>query len=102
MIVISLTPPDMACNQPFDMATHNIMCLVKRHAYKVSFTLPHVPHAMSDEAQLRLHVQVRGACQAGEFGLSLGDTERLYEDLRQIIEYWQTERQKSRRSKPVS
>jgi hypothetical protein len=102
MTIISLAPPDMACDQAFDRATRDVMCLVKRPAYELAFTLPHVPHAMRDETQLRLHVHVKWACQAGEFVLSLGDTARLYEDLLQIIEYWRTEGQKSGRSKPVS
>ena len=101
MTVISLAPPAMACDQPFDLATHDVMCLVKRQTYELAFTLPHVPHAMRAEAKLRLHMHVKWACRAGEFALSLGDTERLYEDLLRVIEYCHTERQKRGRSKPV-
>jgi hypothetical protein len=102
MAGISLAPPTMACDQPFDLATHDVMCLVKRQTYELAFTLPRVPHAVRDEAQLRLHLHVKWACRAGELVLSLGDTERLHADLLQMIEYWQIERQKSGRLKPVS
>jgi hypothetical protein len=100
-MTVSIATPDISCNQPFDVATHDVMCLVKRHAYELVFALPHALHAMADEAQLRLQVHVKWPCQAGGFVLSLKDVERFYEDLGQMIEYWQTERQKIAMSKPV-
>ena len=56
---------------------------------------------MADEAQLWLHVQVKWLGQVGGFVLLLRDIARAYAALLQMIEYWQTERQKSAMSRPV-
>jgi hypothetical protein len=101
-MTVSLATPDITCDQSFDVATHDVICLVKRHAYELAFALPHSPQAMADKAQLRLHVHVRWPCQAGGFVLSLGDIERFYADLLQMIEYWHTERQKTGLTKPTT
>ena len=100
-MTVSLATPDMSCKQPFDVRTHDVMCLVKRHAYELVFALPQALHAMTDEAQLCLHVHVKRPCQAGQFVPPLGDIQRFHEDLLQMIEYWQTERQKITMSKPM-
>ena len=100
-MTVLLATPDMSNHQSFDVATHDVMCLVKRHAYELAFALPHSLHAMADEAQLCLHVHVKWPGQAGGFVLPQRDIARVYADLLQMIEYWQTERQKIARSRPV-
>lgn len=101
-MMVSLVTPDASCDQPFEVVTHDVMCLVKRHAYELAFAVAHSPHAPAGEAQPRLHVRVKQPGQAGEFVLALEDIERFYEDLLQMIEYLQTERQKVGMSKPMA
>jgi hypothetical protein len=101
-MTVSLVTPDASYDQPFEVVTHDVMCLVKRHAYELAFAVPHAPHAPADEAQPRLHVRMKQPCRAGEFVLALEDVERFYEDLLQMIEYLQTERQKIGMSKPMA
>ena len=88
-------------DQPFEVAMHGVRCLVKRRAYALVITLPHSPHTMADEVQVRLYVLVKWPGQAGRFMLSLQDVERCYEDLLQMVAYIQTEPQKVAMTTPA-
>jgi hypothetical protein len=64
-MTVSLVTPDASCDQPFEVVRHDVMCLVKRHAYELAVAVPHSPHAPADEAQPRLHVRMKQPCRAG-------------------------------------
>ena len=94
-MTISLETADRSDDQPFDVAMHDVRCLVKRHAYELAFTFLHSPHdATADEIQVRLYVHVKLPCLADGFVLPLRDLDHFYEDLLQMLEYWHTERRK--------
>lgn len=100
-MTVSLADLDISCDRLSSEETHDVMCLVKRHAYELAFAVPHAPHVLDDGAQPRLHIHVKRPCQAGGFALNLEDVERFYEDLLQMLEYLQNERQRTAASKPV-
>ena len=101
-MTVPLASPETSCEQSYDEVTHDVMCLVKRDAYELAFAVPHLPRTHADEAQPCLHVRVKQPCQAGGFVLDLEDVESFYEDLLQMIEYWQIECQKIGRTKPMA
>ena len=47
-MTVFLATPDMSNHQSFDVATHDVMCLVKRHAYELASpsTIRSVPWRM--------------------------------------------------------
>jgi hypothetical protein len=100
-MTVSLTIPDMPCNQPLDAATHDVMCLVKRHTYELAFAVPLPPYTLAGGAQPRVHVCVKQPCQTGGLVLNLEDVECLYEDLLQLMAYIQNERQALVRADPA-
>jgi hypothetical protein len=84
------------------LAAPDIMCLVKRHTYELAFAIPHSPQGSPAEALPCLHVRVKHTGDAGGFVLNLGDVECFYEDLLQMMEYLQNERQRVGLSKPIA
>jgi hypothetical protein len=101
-MTISSAALETSCDQPFDAATYDVMCLVKRRAYELAFAVPHSPPALADGAQPCLHVRVKQSPQGGGLLLSLEEVERFYEDLLQMMHYVQNERQKNGASKPIA
>jgi hypothetical protein len=88
------TTPAMSCDQSFDAAAHDVICLVKRHTYELAFAVPPSAHGLPGRAQPCLHVRLKQTSVAGGFVLNLEDVERFYEDLLQMMEYLQNERQR--------
>jgi hypothetical protein len=90
------------------LATHEVMCLVKRHTYELAFAIPDLPHDSPEETQphlhgrVNLHVRLKQTYDTEGFVLNLEDVERLYEDLLQMMEYLRNERQRIELSKPVA
>jgi hypothetical protein len=93
-MTISPTGSDLSYDQPFDAGTHDVVCLVKRQTYELTFAVPHIPQALAWGAGLRLLIRVKQPCQAGGFVLNLEDVQSFYEDLLQMIAYLQSERQR--------
>ena len=85
---------DIVCDRPSSEDTHDVMYLVKRRTYELAFAVPHAPHALAHGAQPRLHVRVKTQCQTGGFTLVVEDMPQFYTDLRQMMEYMQSERRK--------
>jgi hypothetical protein len=79
--------------------THDVMCLVKRHTYELTFAIPHTPQTQTRHPQPHVYVRVKAPGQAAGFILDLPDVEQLYEDLLQMLEYLQRERRKTEVSK---
>jgi hypothetical protein len=100
-MTVRLVAPETSLDQPLDAATHDVMCLVKRRAYELAFAVPLEPHALTGGAQPRLHVRVKQPGHAGGFVLSLREVEGFYEDLLQMMQYLQNERQKTGSSKSI-
>lgn len=99
---ISLEMHYTSCDQSFDPATHEVMCLVKRHLYELAFVVPLAPQSPSGDAQPCLYMRVKAMDNAGGFRLNLEDVECLYEDILQMMEYVQNERQRMEASKPIA
>ena len=97
---ISLATLHESDDRPSGHATHDVMCLVKRHTYELTFAIPHAPQAQICRPQPHVYVRVKTPGQAAGFILDLPDVEQLYEDLLQMLEYLQRERQKAEASKP--
>ena len=85
---------DIVCDRPSSEDTHDVMYLVKRRTYELAFAVPHAPHALANGAQPHLHVCVKTQCQSGRFTLVVEDITQFYTDLRQMMEYMQSERRK--------
>jgi hypothetical protein len=99
---IPLVIAQMSCDQPFDSATHEVVCLVKRHLYELAFAVPHAFRSSAGGAQPCLYMRVRHLDHTGGFCLHLGEIERLSEDLLQVMKYVQFENQRMGASKPVA
>lgn len=80
--------------------TLDVMCLVKRHAYELTLAIPHAPQVQICRRQPHVYVRLKAPGQAAGFILDLPDVERLYEDLRQMLEYLQRERRKRKALRP--
>jgi hypothetical protein len=100
-MTISLADRYISRDQSSCEATYDVMCLVKRRTYELAFAVPRAPHTLTHGAQLCLHVRLKTQCQTGGFTLTLAEVEQCYEDLLQIREYMQSERQKIGTSKPL-
>ena len=98
---VSLTTFYESDDRPSGCDTHDVMCLVKRHTYELTFAIPHAPRAQTCRPQPHVYVRVKAPGQAAGFILDLPDVEQLYEDLLQMLEYVQRERRKTEDSKPV-
>jgi hypothetical protein len=96
------TTPAMSCDQRFDAAAHDVICLVKRHTYELAFAIPPSAHGLRGGAQPCLHVRVKQTCVGGGFALNLEDVECFYEDLLQMMEYLQNERQRIELSESIA
>jgi hypothetical protein len=54
-MTVLLTAPHPSSDQPFDVAAHEVMCLMKRHAYELALAVHHLPHAFEGGSQPCLH-----------------------------------------------
>jgi hypothetical protein len=97
---VSLANFNATYDRSLNEDTHDVMCLVKRHTYELAFAVPHAPQALACGAQPRIYVRAKTPCQAGRFILELADVEQFYGDLVQMLEYMQSERQKTGVSMP--
>ena len=91
---------DAPHGRPPSEETHDVMCLVKRHTYELAFAVPHSPDALARGAQPKVYIRVKTPCRTGQFIFDLADVERFHEDLQQMLEYMQSERQKTGISTP--
>lgn len=98
---VSLTTLRASDDRPSGLDTHDVMCLVKRHTYELTFAIPHAPQAQTCRPQPHVYVRVKALGQTAGFMLDLPDVEQLYEDLLQMLEYLQRERRKTEGSKPL-
>jgi hypothetical protein len=98
---VPLTTLQECANRPSGHDTHDVMCLVKRHTYELTFAIPHALQAQTCRPQPRVYIRVKTPGQAAGFILDLPDVEQLYEDLLQMLEYLQRERRKTEASKPI-
>jgi hypothetical protein len=76
------------------------MYWVKRPAYELAFAVPRAPRRGACGAQPWVYLRVKTPRQGKSFILDMPDVERFYGDLRQMIEYIQSERRKIRASTP--
>jgi hypothetical protein len=97
----SLTTFHESDDQPRGHDTRDVMCLVKRHAYELTFAIPHTPQTQTYRPQPHVYVRVKAPAQAAGFVLDLPDVEQLYEDLLQMLDYLQRERRRTEVSKPL-
>jgi hypothetical protein len=88
-------------DRPRGHDTHNVMCLVKRHTYELTFAIPQAPQAQTCRPRPHVYVRVKTPDHAAGFILDLPDVEQLYEDLLQMLEYLQRERRRTEASKPL-
>jgi hypothetical protein len=93
-MTVSLADHDVSFDQSLGEQAHEVICLVKRHAYELAFTIPHAPIALAHGAQPSLHIRIKTLCPTGGFILSLDDLRCFYEDLLLMMEYLRSERQK--------
>jgi hypothetical protein len=98
---VSLVTLHESDDQPGGNDTHDVMCLVKRHTYELTFAVPHAPQAETCHTQPHVYVHVKTPCQAAGFILDLPEVEQLYEDLLQMLEYMQRERRTTGASKTL-
>jgi hypothetical protein len=98
---VSLVTLHESDDRPSGNDTHDVMCLVKRHTYELTFAIPQAPQAQTCRPQPHVYIRVKTPCQAAEFILDLPDVEQLYEDLLQMLEYMQRERRKTGVSKTL-
>jgi hypothetical protein len=101
-MAVALASPETSCDHPFDAATHEVMCLVKRRAYELALVVPHTPHGLAGAVQPCLHIYVKQPCEAGGFVLSLQEVERFYEDLLHMRNYVQHEGHRLGAAQPIA
>jgi hypothetical protein len=101
-MTVLLTAPHPSSDQPFDVAAHDVMCLMKRHAYELALAVSHLPHALAGGSQLCLHVRLKRPWHGGGFVLSREDVECFYKDLLRMMEYLQSERQRIGPAQPMA
>jgi hypothetical protein len=54
-MTVLLTAPPPSSDQPFDLAAHDVMCLMKRHGYELALAVPHLPHPSAGGSRPCLH-----------------------------------------------
>ena len=100
-MVVSCGTPDLSSPPQSSEDTHHIMWLVKRQAYELVFTTPKSLDPLSYREQSRVHVRFTAQRHPGAFALPLEELNHFYEDLRCMLEYVQSERQKLSTSQPA-
>jgi len=97
---VSLAYPNSPSHRSGREDTHEVMCWIKRSAYELAFAVPQAPHVGACGARPRVYVRMKTPSEDGSFILDMPDVERFYGDLRQMIEYMQSERRKAGQQPP--